>query len=75
MGRVKVLVCTGEEGWLYAAQVPGDEQCDYMNNDCDGLTDEDFKDEESGRVTIEHAVHVAQPVRKLSRMLEMRCER
>ncbi|GMV41794.1 MAG: hypothetical protein AMXMBFR64_35100 [Myxococcales bacterium] len=36
--------CFGTAGWVCQAPVPGPEECDFKDNDCDGLTDEDFKD-------------------------------
>jgi hypothetical protein len=36
-------VCAGKEGWVCQAQMPEAELCDYLDNDCDGDVDEDFK--------------------------------
>ncbi len=42
--------CFGSVGWFCQAQKPEKELCDYKDNDCDGQTDEDFKDAD-GRYT------------------------
>ena len=34
--------CSGSLGWVCDAPVPAAESCDYRDNDCDGVTDEDF---------------------------------
>ncbi len=60
--------CLGTLGWVCDARTPEAESCDYIDNDCDGDTDEDFKvdgqylgDESCGACsrscagTIEHA--------------------
>ncbi|MBT9556794.1 MAG: VWA domain-containing protein [Myxococcales bacterium] len=40
-----VQTCVGATGWsTCAAFTPGAEACDTIDNDCDGETDEDFKD-------------------------------
>ncbi|MBM4372483.1 MAG: hypothetical protein FJ098_12560, partial [Deltaproteobacteria bacterium] len=38
-----VATCLGPQGWVCSAGVPGIEVCDFLDNDCDGETDEDFK--------------------------------
>jgi len=40
--------CQGAGGWVCTANVPAAETCDYNDNDCDGKTDEDFVDADSG---------------------------
>ncbi len=35
--------CLGPEGWICSAGVPAMEVCDFLDNDCDGEADEDFK--------------------------------
>ncbi len=37
-------ICGGEDGWICTASTPALEACDYFDNDCDGETDEDYKD-------------------------------
>ena len=41
-------VCGGTGGWLCPAAVPAAELCDHKDNDCDGQTDEDFRDPGTG---------------------------
>jgi hypothetical protein len=39
-----VDICLGVDGWLCNAADPSPEVCDFADNDCDGETDEDFKE-------------------------------
>jgi hypothetical protein len=38
-----VRTCFGSQGWKCQGQVPAAESCDFLDNDCDGTTDETFK--------------------------------
>ena len=37
-----IAFCMGTPGWVCNAPVPEEEMCDFIDNDCDGGTDEDF---------------------------------
>ena len=37
-----VEVCFGVGGWVCNAREPEEERCDYVDNDCDGVTDDPF---------------------------------
>jgi hypothetical protein len=39
-------VCRGEQGWEKAGPAPKAEECNYLDDDCNGETDETFKDAE-----------------------------
>jgi hypothetical protein len=39
-------VCRGEQGWEKAGPAPKAEECNYLDDDCNGETDEGFKDVE-----------------------------
>ncbi|MEC8022883.1 MAG: hypothetical protein VX223_03050, partial [Myxococcota bacterium] len=40
---VQPSICAGTDGWVCDAATPSSELCDALDNDCDGETDEDFK--------------------------------
>ncbi len=44
-----VYVCLGTAGWDCTAAEPGEEVCDYFDNDCDGEIDEGFREAFSDR--------------------------
>jgi hypothetical protein len=46
--------CTGADGWVCDAPTPEAEKCDYVDNNCDGQTDEGFVDQYGRYVTPEH---------------------
>ena len=49
-----VLLCTGNEGYSCQAPTPSLEACDFVDNDCDGQTDEDFTNAVGGWTLAEH---------------------
>ena len=49
-----VQVCGGGQGWMCQGPTPAAETCDFQDNDCDGLTDEDFKDADGHWTLQEH---------------------
>ncbi len=49
-----VSLCEGEEGFVCQAPEPAAESCDLVDNDCDGDTDEDFKNDNGLYVSVEH---------------------
>ncbi|MGM0575835.1 MAG: MopE-related protein [Myxococcota bacterium] len=42
------FVCDGADGWSCSASLPEQETCNFADDDCDGMTDEDFRDPETG---------------------------
>ncbi|PIE17056.1 MAG: hypothetical protein CSA66_06875, partial [Proteobacteria bacterium] len=49
-----VEVCLGAQGLVCNAPTPQAEVCDFKDNDCDGVADEDFKDAGGGWTLTEH---------------------
>ena len=47
-------ICLGSAGWVCQAAVPDAEACDFKDNDCDGDTDEDYKDAAGKYTTLTH---------------------
>jgi len=47
-------VCVGTQGYVCTAATPEPEACDFRDNDCDGATDEDFKDAQGEFTLAEH---------------------
>ncbi len=46
--------CGGAAGWQCDAATPTAEQCDFLDNNCNGGTDETFKDASGRYVALEH---------------------
>jgi len=46
--------CYGRMGWVCQAETPKVEVCDYQDNDCDGVVDDDFVDETGRYVQFAH---------------------
>jgi len=46
--------CVGSAGWVCDAPVPTIETCDYVDDDCDGVTDEGFTTGGGAYVSFEH---------------------
>ena len=49
-----LAVCRGEDGWECLAGEPGPETCDLVDNDCDGVVDEPFRDADGRYSALEH---------------------
>jgi|GEM_PF-236774 len=48
-------LCSGTNGWTCTALTPAAETCNYQDDDCDGLTDEAFRDDNVANYTaLEH---------------------
>ena len=47
-------ICYGASGWVCLAPEPAAEACDFKDNDCDGGTDEDYKDGSGKYTTMQH---------------------
>jgi hypothetical protein len=68
-------VCQGAAGWVCGAQVPGPEACNGLDDDCDGQTDEDFRDAQGRYVRPEHCGACgADCLALLEHATEVRCE-
>jgi len=46
--------CLGFDGWICDAEVPAGETCNYRDDDCDSVIDDDFVDEQGRYVANEH---------------------
>jgi len=47
-------VCNGEAGFGKAGPLPAPEVCNYLDDDCDGLTDEDFRNAAGAYADVAH---------------------
>ena len=47
-------ICAGESGWDCAGPLPKIEGCNYLDDDCDGETDEDFQNDQGQYADLEH---------------------
>jgi len=51
---IGTAICMGTPGWVCQAAVPGEDVCDYVDNDCDAAVDEDFVDGAGKYIAFEH---------------------
>ena len=49
-----IATCQGSKGWFCSADTPYAETCDFIDNDCDNVVDEDFKDDNGKYVALNH---------------------
>ncbi|MCA9521158.1 MAG: hypothetical protein KC609_09300, partial [Myxococcales bacterium] len=49
-----IETCQGDKGWVCNAKTPTDEVCNGEDDDCDGVIDNGFKDQNGNYNTLEH---------------------